>query len=169
MTREHDIFLSNVNFKYLYFKVLLFFRWGLSANDYPIFQLEEISLSIHCLVIIVLSFQDIASVLQRPGTPGSETPRNQEPGTGTFNTSHKFWDQSLSSCYQCCLQISEAVSWPKLQCCYSYNMLTMTMGRDLNYFCKVNHPRISRMFSKKCFGLINLCEILPQNLRGLCK
>ena len=39
------------------------------------------------------------------------------------NTSHKFWDQSPSSHNQCCLQVSGTVSWHKLRCCYSANML----------------------------------------------
>ena len=28
-----------------------------------------------------------------------------------YNTSHKFWDQSPSPHYQCCLQVSGTVSW----------------------------------------------------------
>ena len=86
------------------------------------------------------------------------------------NTSHKFWDQSPFPHYQCCLQISETVSWHKLWCCYSANILQHWVGgRDLIYFCKVGHFRISRIFSRKWVGLNDLCEILSQNLRKLGK
>ena len=44
------------------------------------------------------------------------------------NTSHKFWDQSPSPHYQCCLQVSETVSWHKLRCCYSANILQHWVG-----------------------------------------
>ena len=84
------------------------------------------------------------------------------------NTSHKFWDQSPSPHYQCCLQVSETVSWYKLRCFYSSNMLQHWVGgRGLVYFCKVSHSRISRNFSRNLLGLNNLCEVLSQNLRNL--
>lgn len=76
---------------------------------------------IHCFNLKKYLFQLMA--LQRPCTPGSGSGRNQEPGARTFNTSHKFSDQSLSCHYQCCLEIFEAVYWHNFQCCYSYNML----------------------------------------------
>ena len=61
--------------------------------------------------------------------------------------SHKFWDQSPFPYYQCCLQVSETVSRHKLWCCYSANMLQYWVGgRDLIYFCKVDHSRISINF-----------------------
>ena len=66
---------------------------------------------------------------------------------GTYNTSHKFWDQSPSPHYQCRLQVSEAVSWHKLWCCYSANILQHWVGgRSLICFCKVDHSRIFRIF-----------------------
>ena len=65
------------------------------------------------------------------------------------NTSHKFWDQSPSLHYQCCLQVSETVSWHKFRYCYSANILQHWIGgRGLIYFCKVDHSRISRNFSR---------------------
>ena len=76
-------------------------------------------------------------------------------------TSHKFWDQSPSTHYQCCLQVSETGSWHKLRCFYSSNMLQHWIrGRDLICFCKVDHSRISINFSRNWLGLNNLCEIL---------
>ena len=78
-----------------------------------------------------------------------------------FNTSHKFWDQSPSPHYQRCLQVSETVCWHKLRCCYSTNMLQhWAGGRDLIYFCEVDHSRISINVSRNWLGLNNLCEIL---------
>ena len=78
-----------------------------------------------------------------------------------YNTSHKFWDQSPSPHYQCCLQVSETVSWHKLRCCYSANILQHWVGgRGLIYFCKVDHSRIFMNFSRNWLGLNNLCEIL---------
>ena len=60
------------------------------------------------------------------------------------NTSHKFWDQSPSLHYQCCLQVSEAVSWHKARCCNSANMLQHWVGgRGLIYFRKEEHSRTS--------------------------
>ena len=86
------------------------------------------------------------------------------------NTSHKFWDRSPSPHYQCCLQVSKTVSWQKLRCCYSDNILQLWVeGRDLVYFCKVDHSRISINFSRNRLLLNNLCEILWQNLRKLDK
>ena len=86
------------------------------------------------------------------------------------NTSHKFWDQSPSPHYQCCLQISETVSWHKLRCCYPANILQHWVGgRSLIYFCKVEHSRISRNFSSNWVDLNNLIGILSQNLRKLDK
>ena len=80
---------------------------------------------------------------------------------GNHNTSHKFWDKSPSPHYQCCLQVSETVSWHKLQSCYSSNMLQHWVGgRDLIYFCKGDHSRIFMNFSRNWLGLNNLCEIL---------
>ena len=59
------------------------------------------------------------------------------------------------------LQVSETVSWHKLRCCYSANILQhWVLGRDLIYFFKVDHSRISRNFSGNWVGLNNLCEIL---------
>ena len=48
---------------------------------------------------------------------------NRSKGPRTYNTSHKFLDQSPSTHYQCCLQLSKTVSWHKLWCCSSSNML----------------------------------------------
>ena len=77
------------------------------------------------------------------------------------NTSHKFWDQSPSPHYQCCLQVSETVSWHKFRCRYSANILQHWVGgRGLIYFCKVDHSRIFLNFSRNWLGLNNLCEIL---------
>ena len=46
--------------------------------------------------------------------------------------------------YQCCLQVFETVSWKKLRCCHSSNMLQHWVGEmGLIYFCKVDHSRIS--------------------------
>ena len=79
----------------------------------------------------------------------------------TLNTSHKFWDISPSPHYQCCLQISETVSWHKLRRCYFSSMLQHWAGeRDLIYFWKVDHSRIFLNFSRNWLGLNNLCEIL---------
>ena len=65
------------------------------------------------------------------------------------NTSHKFWDQTPSSRYQCCLQVSETVSWHKLQSCHSSNMLQHWVGgRGLTYFCKVDYSRFFMNFSR---------------------
>ena len=78
-----------------------------------------------------------------------------------YNTSHKFWGQSPFPHYQCCLQLSETVSWHKLCCCYSANLLQHWVGgRGLIYFSKVDYSRISRIFSTNWVGLNNLCEIL---------
>ena len=56
------------------------------------------------------------------------------------NTSNKFWDQAPSPHYKCCLQVSEAGSCHKLQCCYSSSMLQhWAGGRGLICFCKVDH------------------------------
>ena len=41
----------------------------------------------------------------------------------SYNTSYKFWDEPPSPHYQCCLKVSETVSWSKLRCCYSSDML----------------------------------------------
>ena len=77
------------------------------------------------------------------------------------NTLHKFWDQSSSRHYQCCLQASERGSWHKLQCCYPSNMLQhWTGGRCLISFCKVDHSPISINFSKNWLSLNNLRVIL---------
>ena len=90
--------------------------------------------------------------------------------TISYNTSHKFWDQSPFPHYQSCLQVSETVPWHKVQCCYSVNILQHLVGGWwLIYFCKVDHSRISRNFSRNWVGLNNLCEILSQNLRMLGK
>ena len=86
------------------------------------------------------------------------------------NTSHKFWDQSPSPHYQCCLQVSETVSWHKLRCRYSAIILQHWVGgRGLIYFCKEDHSRISINFSRNWLVVNNLCEILSQNLRKLSK
>ena len=87
-----------------------------------------------------------------------------------YNTSHKFWDQSPSLHYQCCLQVSETVSLHKLWCCYSTNILRhWVAGRGLIYFWKVDNSRIFRNFPRNWLGLNNLCKILSQNLRKLGK
>ena len=81
--------------------------------------------------------------------------------TISYNTSHKFWAQSPFPHYQSCLQVSETVSWDKLWYSYSANILQHWVGgRGLIYFCKVDHSRISRNFSRTWVGLNNLCEIL---------
>ena len=81
----------------------------------------------------------------------------------SYNTLHKFWDQSPSPHYQCCLQVSETVSWHKLRSCYSSRMLQHWVGgRGLIYSCKVDH---SKTFSRNWLGLNNSCEILSQNLK----
>ena len=55
--------------------------------------------------------------------------------TCSCNTSHKFWDQSPSYHYQFCLQVSETVSWHKLQCRNSANILQLWVERrGLIYF-----------------------------------
>ena len=78
-----------------------------------------------------------------------------------YNTSHKFWDQSPSPHYQCCLQVSETVSWHKFRCRYSANILQHWVGgRGLIYFCKVDNSRIFINFSRNWLGLNNLREIL---------
>ena len=88
----------------------------------------------------------------------------------TNNASHKFWDQSPFPHYQCCLQVCETVFWHKLRICYSSNMLQNWVGgRGLIYFCKVDHSRISRNFSRNWVGLNNVCEMLSENLRKLGK
>ena len=57
--------------------------------------------------------------------------------------------------------ISGTVSWHKLRSCYSSNMLQHWVGgKDLIYFYKVDHSRISINFSWNWLGLNNLCEIL---------
>ena len=71
---------------------------------------------------------------------------------------HKFWDQSPSPNDQCCLQVSETVSWYKLRCSYSSNILQHWVeGSHLIYFCKVGHSRIPINFSGNWLGLNNLC------------
>ena len=85
------------------------------------------------------------------------------------NTSLKFWIQSLSPHYQCCLQISGTVSSHKLWCCYSVNRMQHWVGaRGLIYFCRIDHSRISINFSRNWLRLNNLCKILLLNvgLRG---
>ena len=70
-------------------------------------------------------------------------------------------DQSPSPYHQCCLQVSDKVSWHKLRCWHSANMLQHWVGRRvLIYFCKANHCRISINFSRNRLCLNNLCEIL---------
>ena len=87
----------------------------------------------------------------------------QPSGQYDYNTSYKFWDQSPSPQYQCCLQVSGTVSWHKLRCCYSANMLQHWLGeRRPIYFCQVDHSRMSRNFSSDLLDLNNLCEILSQ-------
>ena len=82
-----------------------------------------------------------------------------------YNTSQKFWDQSSFPHYQCCLQVSETVSWHKRRRCYSSNMLQhWGGGKDLIYFCKVDHSRICINSSRNWLRLNNLFEILSQNL-----
>ena len=68
--------------------------------------------------------------------------------------------------YQCCLEVSETVSWHKPRSCYSSSMLQHWVGgRGLIYFCKVDHSRIFINFSRNWLGLNDLCEILSQNVR----
>ena len=51
---------------------------------------------------------------------------------------------------KCCLQVSEAVSWHKLRCCYSANILQhWVRGKSLVYFCKVDHSRIFQKFCQE--------------------
>ena len=84
------------------------------------------------------------------------------------NTLHKFLDQSSSPHYQCCFQVSETVSWQKLRCRYSANILQHWVGgRGLIYFCKVGHSRIFINFSRNWLGLNSLCEILQSLLSYL--
>ena len=75
----------------------------------------------------------------------------------TRNTSHKFWDQFPSpNINVVCRYLRQ-----KLRCCYSSNILQNWVGgRGMIYFCKVEHSRISRNFSRNWLGLNNLCEIL---------
>ena len=78
-----------------------------------------------------------------------------------YNTSHKFWDQSPSPYYQCCLQVSETVSCHKFWYRYTANILQHWVGgRGLIYFWKVDHSRIFINFSRNWLGLNDLCEIL---------
>ena len=78
-----------------------------------------------------------------------------------YNTWQTFWDQSPSPHYQCCLQVSETVSWHKLRCCCSSNILQhWVKGSCLIYFCKGDHSRVFINFSRIWLGLDNLCEIL---------
>ena len=58
------------------------------------------------------------------------------------NASHKFWYQSPSPHYQCCLQVSEAGCWRKL---FQY-VATLSRGRELTSFCKVDNSRIANIF-----------------------
>ena len=84
------------------------------------------------------------------------------------NASHIFWVQFPCPHCQCCFQVSETVSWHKLRCYYSFNMLqNWVRGRSLTYFCKVDHSRISGSFSRNWVGVNNLCEILQENLHRL--
>ena len=90
--------------------------------------------------------------------------------TISYNTSHKFWDQSPFPHYQSCLQVSETVSWDKSWCCYSTNILQhQVWGRDLIYFFKMDDFRISRNLSRNWAGLNNFCETLSQKSTKLCK
>ena len=58
-------------------------------------------------------------------------------------------------------EVSVTVSWRKLRCCYSSNMLQHWVGeRGLIYFWQVEHSRISVNISRNLIGLNNLCEIL---------
>ena len=87
-----------------------------------------------------------------------------------LNTSHKFWDQPPTPNYHCCLQVSEIVSWWKLRCSLSFNILQYLVGgRGLIYFYKVENSRIFINFSRNFLGLNNVCEKLSQKLRRLGK
>ena len=133
-------------------------------QDQSIFLYLYLSCSQHHLGIVHLAY-DIDSAMGSFLSFGSwsHTP-------WFYNTPHKFWDQSPSSHFQYCLQVSETVTWHRLWCCYSANILQdWVEWRGLIYFCKVNHYRISRIFSRNWLGLNNLCEILSQNLRKLGK
>ena len=72
------------------------------------------------------------------------------------NASHKFWYQSPSPHYQCCLQVSETGCWRKL---FQY-AATLSRGRELTSFCKVDNSRISINSSRNWFSLNNLCEMM---------
>ena len=113
-------------------------------------------------------FQEVMTTLTPKNSisMGRDVPKDHERS----NTLHKFWDSSPSTHYQCCLQISEIVSWKKLWCCYSSNILQDWVGGSgLICFCKVKKSRISRIFSGNWLGLNDLCEIWSRNLRELTK
>ena len=64
------------------------------------------------------------------------------------NTSYKFWNRLPSPHYQCCLQVFGTVCCCKFWLCFSSNILQHWTGRrSLVYFCKVDHSRISMIFS----------------------
>ena len=113
-------------------------------------------------------FQEVMTTLTAKNSIsiGRDVPKGHERN----NTLHKFWDPSPSTHYQCRLQISEIVSWKKLSCCNSSDILQGWVGRSgLICFCKVSNSRIFRIFSGNWLGLNDLCEIWSQNLRELTK
>ena len=67
-----------------------------------------------------------------------------------YNTSHKFWDQSTCPHYQCCLQVSETVSWYKFWCCYSANILQHWAGGGRTWFISItwNIPEFPEIFPR---------------------
>ena len=77
-------------------------------------------------------------------------------------------ETNLPPHYQCYLQVSETVSCYRLRCCYSANILQHWVRGDLIYFCKVDHSKISKIFSSNWVVLSTSCEILqvffPTNL-----
>ena len=77
----------------------------------------------------------------------------------SYNTSHKFCDQFPSLHYQCYFQVSETVSWHKLWCSYTSNILQhWVRGKDLIYFCKVDRSRSFINVSRNSLGLVTKCE-----------
>ena len=91
----------------------------------------------------------------------SEKKKKKKRSQDFPNPLHKFWDQSSSPHHECCLQVSETVSWHKLRCCYCSNMLQHWIwGDGLIYFWKVDHFRISINFSRNWLGISYLCKIL---------
>ena len=91
------------------------------------------------------------------------------------SASHKFWEQSPHPNDQCWLQVSKKVSWRKLRCCYSSNMVQHWVEeRGLTYSEEWTIPEFPEIFSRNWLDLKNLCEILlnepqPEGLKFLCQ